>query len=186
MHAEKNLVKKAQEGDKQAFAEIYEIYYEPLLKYTLRKTNDHERSLDIVANTFLSVMDALPNFQWNDDIGIKPWIFRICSNEVNQYFRTKYKYKAKFSLQSNDESFQQIKSESMEQLEEYVGIEQIQKMRSIINNLPEEEQNLIELRFEHELSYKQIAAQTGEKIGTLRSKISRLLAKIKKEHNYEF
>jgi RNA polymerase sigma-70 factor (ECF subfamily) len=182
---EKQLLNRAKSGDQQAFAQIYEYYYDKLLAYTLRKTSGSDKSLDIVANVFISVMESLENFTWNDDMGLKPWIYRICSNEINQYFRDQYQYKAKFAVQDNDDELLEIKQESQTQFEEYLSLREVQVLQDIIEQLSGDERELIEMRYEQELSYRQIAAQTGEKSTTLRSRVSRLLAKLREEVKHE-
>ena len=78
-----------------AFSEVFTIYYKPIFGYILRRTGDFDDSADIAANTFFKAFTHINNFSYNG-ISIKVWLYRIATNEINQFFRNIRKHESLF------------------------------------------------------------------------------------------
>lgn len=90
----KDLVLKSQNKDKDAFSKLFDFYYDKITKYVFRRTLDVEYSKDITSNVFLKALDNIESFKWkNGDYSFDGWIFKIATNEINQYFRKQKRYK---------------------------------------------------------------------------------------------
>jgi RNA polymerase sigma-70 factor, ECF subfamily len=87
---ERELVRQAQK-DPDAFAELYDVYYPKIFGYVLRRSANLEAAQDITSETFLKALRKLWQFQWRS-ISFSFWLYKIATNEVNQYFR-KAEYK---------------------------------------------------------------------------------------------
>ncbi|MBU2575818.1 hypothetical protein KKF64_01905 [Patescibacteria group bacterium] len=86
---EKQLIKRAKK-DPQAFGAIFEEYYEPIFGYVLKRTGHVHSAQDIVSETFFKALDRLWQFKWQN-VSISSWLYRIATNEVNQYYRKRTK-----------------------------------------------------------------------------------------------
>jgi len=90
----KDLVLRSQNQDKDAFSKLFDFYYDKITKYVFRRTLDVEYSKDITSNVFLKALDNIESFKWkNGDYSFDGWIFKIATNEINQYFRKQKRYK---------------------------------------------------------------------------------------------
>lgn len=87
--ADKALLQKIQQ-DPQCFNEVYTLYFKPIFGYVFRRLGDYETSRDITAETFLKAYQHIGWFKWRG-ISIAAWLYKIATNEINQYFR-KAKY----------------------------------------------------------------------------------------------
>lgn len=76
--AETSLVELAKAGDQQAFAELYNRYFDPVYDFVARMTRNRDEAADIAQDTFLKAMNALGGLQ--KGASFKSWIFTIARN----------------------------------------------------------------------------------------------------------
>jgi len=181
---DKLLLKQAQQ-DSTAFAAIYVKYYKAVFGYTFRRLGDYDLARDITAETFLKAFNKISFFEWRN-IPLSSWIFRIATNEINQYFR-KAKYRpallddVQYLLQlPNVPGIETERSALEKQAKENKEFTEIQKE---LARLDTKYQEVIALRYFEEKSIKEISEILGKKEGTVKSLISRGLDKLKKAIN---
>ncbi len=78
-----------------AFSALFKLYYNPIFGYILRRTGNFDDTADIAADTFYKAFKHINNFSYKG-ISVKVWLYRIATNEVNQYFRQQQKYHSLF------------------------------------------------------------------------------------------
>lgn len=182
---EKAVIRQAQK-DPQAFGAIFDTYYEPIFGYVLKRVGNVHASQDIVSETFFKALDRLWQFRWRN-ISISSWLYKIATNEVNQYFR-----KNKRDIQSLDTLLEEgyefqgetnLLEEAVEQERELEKAEEWQEIRGRIEKLPEKYQEVLTLRYFEDKKIAEIAEILGKKEGTVKSLLSRAMAKLKSECN---
>ena len=72
------LVEAARGGDRQAFAELYERYFDAVYDFVARMTRNREEAADLAQETFLKAMKSLGNLQ--EGARFKTWLFSIARN----------------------------------------------------------------------------------------------------------
>ncbi len=99
---EQNLIKQCRDNP-AAFGQVFDLWYKPVFGYIMRRTADYDLSKDIAAETFLKAFLKINSFKWKG-ISISAWIYRIATNELNQYYRSsKYKPQSLQQLLENPE-----------------------------------------------------------------------------------
>jgi len=73
-------------SDPNEFGALFDHYYNRIFGYILRRTMNYDLAGDITAETFLKAFLKINNFKWRD-VSISSWLFKIATNEVNQYYR---------------------------------------------------------------------------------------------------
>lgn len=180
---EKELVEKAKE-DPQAFALLFDKYYQVILSYAFHRTLDIELAKDITSETFLKAFNALNRFTWRE-INFGAWLYRITTNELNMYFR-KGRYKPlslnylqnQFGFDAIDFSTTELERGRQEIKEK--TYEDFIFLQSKIKDLPVKYQEVLVLRYFEHKSLKEIAAILEKKEGTIKSLLSRGIDKLKK------
>ena len=81
-----DLVRRAQEGDRQAFAALYETFYARVSRYVSFKTGGSTDAEDIVGEVFVRMFESIHTFRWQG-YPFSSWLFRIAHNLVVDYFR---------------------------------------------------------------------------------------------------
>ena len=179
---ERELVRQAQKSP-DAFAGLYDQYYPKIFGYVLRRTANLETAQDITSETFLKALKKLWQFQWRN-ISFSPWVYKIATNEVNQYFR-KAEYKKSVSLEELQEQGFELLSphdpeseliEAQEKLKQHLDFLEIQER---IVRLPAKYQEVIALRFFEKRQIKEIAEILGKREGTIKSLLHRAVEKLR-------
>jgi RNA polymerase sigma-70 factor (ECF subfamily) len=179
---EEELVKRAQK-DPDAFAKLYDQYYPRIFGYVLRRSANLEAAQDITSETFLKALGKLWQFQWRN-VSFSSWLYKIATNEINQYFR-KAEYKKSVSLEELQERGFELLSphdpeneliEAQEKLKQHQDFLEIQKK---ITKLPAKYQEVIALRFFEKQQIGKIAEILGKKEGTIKSLLHRAVEKLR-------
>ncbi|HEV2481328.1 MAG TPA: RNA polymerase sigma factor [Puia sp.] len=188
MLSEKELIRLAKTNPR-VFGELYDAHYPRVFGYIYRITGDHALAGDIAAETFLKAFVRIGTFHWRG-ISISSWFFRIAVNELNQYFRKKnYSPERLSDLQGLDDANgldgvdwpnrHALRHESNEITRRIDEQQEFEHIRRVLGTLPAKYRQVIALRFFEELSIRDISEILGKKEGTVKSLLSRGLAKLK-------
>jgi len=179
---ERELVRQAQKAP-DAFATLYDHYYPRIFGYVLRRSANLEAAQDITSETFLKALAKLWQFRWRN-VSFSSWLYRIATNEVNQYFR-KVEYKRSVSLEElQTQGFEPIsphdpERETMEAQEELKQHQDFLEIQARIVHLPAKYQEVITLRFFEKKQIKEIAEILGKREGTIKSLLHRAVEKLR-------
>ena len=81
-----DLVRRAQQGHSEAFAGLYEAYYDKIYRYVMFKTGDSLEAEDLTEEVFLRMLESIGSFKWQG-YPFTSWLFRIAHNLVIDYYR---------------------------------------------------------------------------------------------------
>jgi len=185
LDAEKYLVKQAQK-DPDAFGELYDRYYPKIFGYVLRRTASLEVAQDVTSETFFEALRKLWQFRWRS-ISFSSWLYKIATNEINQYFRKAERRKS-VSLEELQEqglepvSAEDPESELMEAQEKLRQYQDFLEIQERIIRLPAKYQEVITLRFFEQKRIKEIAEILGKKEGTIKSLLHRAVEKLREPY----
>lgn len=79
------LVKRAQQGDSEAFASLFHAHKARIYSICLRMTNNTAQAEDLTQDAFLQVFRKLSTFKGNS--ALSTWLYRIAVNTVLMHFR---------------------------------------------------------------------------------------------------
>ena len=161
MQDEESLVRRAQQRDQEAFAQLYEQHFDRIYRYVALRIGDKIEAEDMTQQVFLHALRSISSFKWKG-IPFSAWLFRIAHNQVVDYLRKK----AKQATVPLDES--QASSDSNPQLvaEHKLDIEQL---ASATKRLTTAQREVIALRFAGELSIAQVARVMGKSQGAVKA-----------------
>jgi RNA polymerase sigma factor (sigma-70 family) len=173
---EKELITRAQ-NNPEAFGKIFDMYYRPILGYTVRRTANIEIARDITSEVFLKAFKNIHSFRWRG-VSISSWLYRIASNEIISYFR-----KNKYHPDSLDELYEvagfdpaeqkELQEEIIQAEEELERNKEFIKIQKVLTSLPTHYQEVIALRYFESKTIKEISAILNKKEGTVKSLLSR-------------
>lgn len=179
---EKELVRQAQKAP-DAFARLYDHYYPRIFGYILRRTADIEVAQDITSETFLKALAKLWQFRWRS-VSFSSWLYKIASNEINQYYR-RSEYRKSTSLEELQEhgfefpSHHDPESELMEAQEKLKQHQDFLEIQAKIVRLPAKYQEVITLRFFERRQLREIAEILGKREGTIKSLLHRAIQRLR-------
>lgn len=179
---EKQLIEQCR-ADPAAFGQVFDLWYKPVFGYIIRRTANYDLSKDIAAETFLKAFMKINSFQWRG-ISLSAWLYRIATNELNQYYRSS-RYKPQ-SLQQLLESPQmeqllhQQDDDEREMMErEMQGFNDYNLIRVQLLKLDIKYQEVIALRYFEQKTNSEISAILDKNEGTVKSLLSRGLEKLR-------
>lgn len=138
--------------DPRRFTPLYELYFGDIFRFLLRRCPDRDRCNDLVQDTFLKAMLALPRYQ-DRGLPFRAWLLRIALNELRMHWRKKKETVI-------DLSFQQVKGLS-EEFELKLDEDDMQRLARALSRLDEARAQLIHLRFMDGLSYQEVGEVLG-------------------------
>lgn len=165
------LISRAKAGDKQAFAEIYALFYSRIYRFVYFLIYDPQLAQDLTQNTFIKTWNALPSFSLEKGT-IQAFIFAIARNLVIDHQRKKKAVSLDVVGEIN----------SKENLQDnLVNKEQKKELFKALSVLNQYEKQLIILRYFEDLSMLEIAEIVDKQEGAVRVRIHRVLKKLKDE-----
>jgi RNA polymerase sigma-70 factor (ECF subfamily) len=172
---DRQLVARAQRGDKQAFELLVEKYQRKLARLLSRFIRDPAEVEDVTQEAFIKAYRALPAFR--GDSAFYTWLYRIGINTAKNYLMAMGR-RAPTSTEVEAEEAEGF--EEGEQLRDINTPESVllsneiaRTVNSTIEKLPEELRTAIQLREIEGMSYEDIAKVMDCPIGTVRSRIFR-------------
>jgi RNA polymerase sigma-70 factor (ECF subfamily) len=164
----KELVERAQNKDREAFGRLFDLYYDKVLNYVFRRVLNTEYAKDITSNTFLKALKNLDQFEWrNGPFSFSGWIFKIATNEVNQYFRKQNRYK----LTIDDPDFKELgdNNKVVEEIEKKIDNDKhLLILNKAIKQLKPIYQDILHLKYFEEMSYEEISQVLNKNESTIR------------------
>lgn len=180
---EKDLIRKAKQGDMHAFEELILKHEKIVYNLALRMMNHSEDAKDISQEVFLKAYRSLPNF--DERSAFSTWIYRITHNTCIDEMRKrkgKQNYSLEEELENEEGSMQrQIADEGDTPEESLLREEQKSEILQALDSLSEEHKAAIVLRDVKGFSYEEIAEILEVSLGTVKSRISRARNQLKNE-----
>ena len=173
------LVKNYVAGDENALATLITRHQSKIFGFIYSKIPDTDVSNDIFQDTFIKVIKTLKSNSYNEEGKFLPWVMRIAHNLIIDHFRRN----KKMPMFRETETFSifSIISDNLPTIESQIITDQIHDdLKRIINKLPNDQKEVLEMRFYEDLSFKEIAELTGVNINTALGRMRYALINLRK------
>jgi len=164
------LIKKAQKGDMDAFAALFEPMRAQVLPVAARLVGP-DNAEDVVMEAYLRAWKALPRFGGRSSL--KTWLYRIVHNCAVDMIRSKSKGELEMSGREGGNSPEaDIPDEQQKPPDVEAADRETAQMVSVaLDKISPEHRATLLLRYADGLSYTEIAAATGVSLGTVMSRL---------------
>ena len=165
-------------GDEKAFEEIYDRYAGRLFTYFCRMLrNDRNKAEDFVQDLFAKIVHR-PEV-YNTERPFKTWLFSVANNMCkNEYRRLEVRKNSNYSLDNGMEVPAGGGIEAEQQFDYSVFNAALQQA---LNGLKDRQREAFVMRYDQELSIKEIAAVFDCSEGTIKSRLFYTLRKLSVE-----
>ena len=167
---EEALILAAQK-DLQLFSALYEKYYARILKFVYQRVTTKEDAYDITQQIFLQAIQSLHKYEIRG-FPFSSWLYRIALNEISQLFR---KNKNQRGINLEEKHLKTI----VEEMGEPSDDERENPVLATLAGLPEDEFQLVEMRFFEARPFKEIAEILNISEANAKMRLYRILEKIK-------
>jgi RNA polymerase sigma-70 factor, ECF subfamily len=157
--------------DPARFAPLYERYHEPIFRFIYQRMDDKDQAFDLTAQVFLKALNNLHHYE-DKGLPFASWLYRIARNEVYQLFKER---KAIRTVNLDTVQIAEMASEMNEQSSE----EHYQLLLQAIKDLPEDDLQLIEMRFFESKPFREIGEILAITENNAKVKLYRVLDRMK-------
>lgn len=167
------LVVECQQGSHEAFAELYDIFIDPIYRYVYYRANADSVE-DIIETVFVRVWEKIHQYKPKKKTTFSSWIFRIAHNLVIDHYRANDRKMEALDPQMADEDALSPKSETQRALTKGT-------LRSALSRLKKPYQEVLVHKFINDLSNQEMSDLLNKSEGSLRTLQHRALKALKKE-----
>ena len=177
---DQDLVQAYIKGDQLAIEILINRHRSKVYTYILLTIKNQPLAEDLFQETFIKVIQSLRAGKYRDNGRFLSWVIRIAHNLIIDHFR---KEKQMNSVSNDDSEVDLFNSKKLsdDNIEELIVNSQIKaEIRTLINELPDDQREVVLLRHYGELSFKEIADQTDVSINTALGRMRYALINLRK------
>jgi RNA polymerase sigma-70 factor, ECF subfamily len=153
------IVLRATQGNRDAVAQLYELYAAMIYRYVAYRVSDRTDAEDLTAEIFVKMIEGLPRYRLTG-APFEAWLYRIASARVVDYRRrSRIQYEIPETLGDNAPTPE-------EQLQDH---QEIVTLRQALTFLSEEQQEILLLRFIERKSHQEVADIVGKSVTAVKS-----------------
>ena len=171
MMEEKDLIRRAAQGDAEAFRQLVEAYQTPAYRLAARMCGP-DSAEDVTQEAFLAAWRALPEFR--GDCRFSTWLYRLVSNAAIDCLRREKKHR-----DTGDVDDLELPDGGPSPQEQAERSDTRDAVRRALDRLSPEHRQVLLLRFMQELDYGEIARALNVSEGTVKSRINRAKSKLR-------
>jgi RNA polymerase sigma-70 factor (ECF subfamily) len=180
MLSDHELLNDYLQGNKSAISTLIEKYNRRVRDYIRMMVGDADVAADIAQETFIKAVRVIDEGRYTDSGKFQSWIMRIAHNKALDYFRAQKNNNAVSESSAGYNVLGTMKYAD-KSVEDSMISEQISAdIRALVELLPEEQREVVKLRYYSDLSFKEIAEQTGVSINTALGRMRYALINLRK------
>jgi RNA polymerase sigma-70 factor (ECF subfamily) len=167
-------------GDRSAISELIERHSQRVRNYIGMMVKDDDIADDIFQETFIKAVKVIDEGRYVDSGKFLSWVLRIAHNRVLDYFRREKASKQVNESEAGYDLIGTMRFSEPTAEDELVQGEVEQTVRNLIEQLPEEQQEVVRLRYYSKLSFQEIAEHTDVSINTALGRMRYALINLRK------
>lgn len=173
------LVRDYMSGDERALELLINKHNQRLSSFIYSKVKDREVTEDIFQDTFMKVIRTLKRGSYSEEGKFLPWVMRIAHNLIIDHFRRNMRM-PKFQSNGDFNIFAVISDEEMNVESQLIKDQIDYDLVQLIDELPEDQKKVLTMRLYQDMSFKEIAENTGVSINTALGRMRYALINIRK------
>ena len=163
--ADERLLIEAAKRDSARFGELYQRNVYQVYAYVSRRVGTREEAEDITSDVFHHALENLKAFEWRG-APFAAWLIRIAAHRIVDRWRSS-------AREAGNPIAEDPKDVGMEHVEQRAALSQL------VKRLPDDQRQVVTLRFVEEKSIREIAAELGRSEGAIKQLQFRALEKLR-------
>ena len=167
-------------GEREAISQLIERHSRRVRDYIRMMVQDPDVAEDLFQETFIKAVRVIDEGRYTDNGRFLSWVLRIAHNIVIDYFRSR---KQEREVNEKEAGYDLLGSLRIAEgnVEDRMVSSQIERdIRRLVALLPEEQRQVVEMRYYSDMSFKEIAEQTGVGINTALGRMRYALINLRK------
>ena len=169
--ADERLLIEAAQHDPARFADLYELNFERVYAYIVKRVRDRAETEDLTAEVFQQALANLKRFEWRG-IPFVAWLYRIAANLISDRWQRSGREIA------DDSEIESAQSETASP----AAIEEVERRATLyrlVSTLPAEQKRVVIMRFVEEKSIKEVAREIRKSEGAVKQLQFRALSSLR-------
>jgi len=173
------LVKQYIDGDEKSLSTLINRHQQKIFSFIFSKVYDKDLAEDIFQDTFIKVIRTLKRGKYNEEGKFLPWVMRIAHNLVIDHFR-KSNRMPKFEGKGDFEILDFMTDGDLNAERQIIKSQIEADLHELIEELPQDQLEVLEMRIFKEMSFKEIAFKTDVSINTALGRMRYALINLRK------
>ncbi|MGF1636496.1 MAG: RNA polymerase sigma factor [Cyclobacteriaceae bacterium] len=178
--SDSQLVSLYRNGDEEAFKELINRHKNKIFTTINLIVKDRYQAEDLLQETFIKAINTINGGRYNEEGKFLPWIMRIAHNLAIDTFR-KYKRYPTIVLDDGNNVFNTLEFSEAPYEELQIKKDTHKKLKSLIQELPIAQKEVLIMRSYMDMSFKEIADSTGVSINTALGRMRYALINLRKK-----
>ena len=174
------LITSYRNGNEASFNLLVDRYQSKVFTTIFLIVKDQDVAEDLLQDVFVKVLHTLNSDKYNEEGKFQPWVMRIAHNMAIDYFRKAKRYPT-ILLEDGSNLFNSLSFAEDSSEEQRIKEETLAWVRNLIDELPEAQKEVVIMRHYLDLSFQEIAEQTGVSINTALGRMRYALNHIRKK-----
>ena len=174
------LLNRYLSGDRSAISQLIDRHSKRVRDYIRMMVKDHDVADDILQETLIKAVRVIDEGRYADTGKFLSWVLRIAHNQVIDYFRSQ---KSQRTVSESDAGYNVLGTLRFAErnVEDRMISEQIEAdVRRMIDSLPEEQREVVMMRYYAGMSFQEIADQTEVSFNTALGRMRYALINLRK------
>jgi len=174
------LITQYRNGHEAAFDLLVDRYKSKVFTTIFLIVKDQDLAEDLLQEVFVKVINTLNSDRYNEEGKFQPWIMRIAHNLAVDHFRKAKRYPM-VMMEDGSNVFNSLRFSEGNAEDEKVKEEEIALVRRLIDELPQAQKQVLIMRHYMDMSFQEIADQTGVSINTALGRMRYALIHLRKK-----
>jgi RNA polymerase sigma-70 factor (ECF subfamily) len=170
------------QGDDKAFETLVKRSKSKVYTTIYLIVKDRYIAEDLMQEAYIKAIDVIKSGRYNEEGKFLPWILRISHNMAIDHFRKDKRYPT-IVLEDGSKVFNSFDFAEDSVEEQQMKADQVANIREMIKKLPDEQREVLVMRHYEDLSFQEIADQTGVSINTALGRMRYALINLRKMLN---
>ena len=167
-------------GDRGAISQLIDRHSNRVRDYIRMMVKDRDVADDILQDTFIKVVRVIDEGRYADTGKFLSWVLRIAHNQVIDYFRSQKSAKTVNESESGYNVLGTLRFADASVEDRLVSEQIAADVRRLVDHLPDEQREVVMLRYYSGLSFQEIADQTNVSINTALGRMRYALINLRK------
>ena len=174
------LIAQYRNGSDAAFDLLVDRYQSKMFTTIFLIVKDQKVAEDLLQDGFVKVVKTLNSDKYNEEGKFQPWVMRISHNLAIDYFRKAKRYPT-ILMEDGSNIFNSLRFAEENVEDRQVRDENIELVKRLIDELPETQKQVLIMRHYLDMSFQEIADQTGVSINTALGRMRYALIHLRKK-----
>src|SRR5688572_7034755 len=153
------LVQQAQKGKREAVTALYRHFAPKMFRYLVRRLPTTQDAEDVMGELFVNMVEGLGTYK-ETGVPFEAWLYRIASHRTADFYR-------RTRNAQNEELSDMLTGHEDLPEEQLISKENVEAMRGAIQQLPEEHQTILILRFIERKTHEEVADLMGKSVSAV-------------------